>query len=64
MASTSKAECTDAVETFEMHTDLAHRRESMYGYKAATYPVKSEHKKTWRIGGVHINYYDAGGARS
>jgi hypothetical protein len=35
MASTSKAECTDAVETFEMHTDLAHRRESMYGYKTA-----------------------------
>ncbi|MDR5880505.1 hypothetical protein [Caballeronia sp. LZ032] len=24
-------------------------------YKAATYPVESEHKKTWRIGGVHIN---------
>jgi len=29
-----------------------------YGYKAATYPVESEHKKTWRIGGVHINYID------
>ncbi|SAL83943.1 hypothetical protein AWB67_06544 [Caballeronia terrestris] len=35
----------------------------MYGYKAATYPVKSEHKKTWRIGGVHINYVDAASVR-
>ena len=38
-AGTSKAECTDAVVTLKMQTDLAHRRESMYGYKAAAHPV-------------------------
>jgi hypothetical protein len=45
MASTSKAECTDAVETFEMHTDLAHRRESMYGYKTAADTSLRHHMK-------------------
>jgi hypothetical protein len=33
--STSEAECTDAVVTLKMQTDLAHRRESMYEYKTA-----------------------------
>ncbi len=35
--STSEAECTDAVVTLKMQTDLAHRRESMYGYKTAAF---------------------------
>ena len=34
--STSEAECTDAVVTLKMQTDLAHRRESMYEYRDAT----------------------------
>jgi hypothetical protein len=33
MAGTSKAERTDAVVTLKMQTDLAHRWESMYGYR-------------------------------
>ncbi|CAB3670893.1 hypothetical protein LMG27174_02150 [Paraburkholderia rhynchosiae] len=35
-ASTSEAECTDAVVTLKMQTNLAHRRESMYGYWPST----------------------------
>ncbi|QNB17356.1 hypothetical protein G5S35_37735 [Paraburkholderia tropica] len=39
-ASTLKAECTDAVMTFKVRTDLAHRRESMYECRAAAHPVR------------------------
>ncbi len=42
MEGTLKAECTDALETFKVHTDLAHRRESMYGYNASAVRTAKE----------------------
>ncbi|CAB3808864.1 hypothetical protein LMG28614_06895 [Paraburkholderia ultramafica] len=50
-ASTSEAECTDAVVTLKMQTDLAHRRESMYECRTATYPVTPHTRKTLATGG-------------
>jgi hypothetical protein len=52
-----KAECTDAVVTLNMQTDLAHRRESMYGYRAATHPVRQTTRNPFATGGVHIGVH-------
>jgi hypothetical protein len=60
--STSEAECTDAVVTLKMQTDLAHRRESMYEYRAATHSVCQNKRKLAQTGRVHIIAYDQEGA--
>jgi hypothetical protein len=53
-ASTLEAECTDAVVTLKMQTDLAHRRESMYGYRGAAILSVKTHEKLAQKGRVHI----------
>src|ERR1700686_3028893 len=60
-AGTSKAECTDAVVTLKMQTDLAHRRESVYGYRAAAHPVCQNTRKLAQTGRVHLNAHDQEG---
>jgi hypothetical protein len=57
-ACTSEAECTDAVVTFKMQTDLAHRRESMYEYRFAAHPVCQNKRNIAQTGRVHIDVHD------
>jgi hypothetical protein len=56
-ASTSEAECTDAVVTLKMQTDLAHRRESMYECRAATHPVHQNTRTSGAKGAVHVDKF-------
>jgi hypothetical protein len=60
--STSEAECTDAVVTLKMQTDLAHRRESMYEYRGAAYPVRQSIGNPSAKEAVHIGGF--GGSRA
>ena len=55
--STSEAECTDAVVTLKMQTDLAHRRESMYECRAAAHPVRQDLGNLAQGGGVNVDRF-------